>query len=161
MSEQTGVEKIRDLIKGIKIAMLTTKNPDGTMHSRPMQTQDIEFDGDLWFFTAADADKVAEIRLHPSVNVAFSGDNKYVSLAGTAQIVSDVAKKRELWNPAIGAFFEDEGPESPKIVLIHVMADSAQYWDGPSGFIGKTAAFIKVLVTRKANAAGDSQKVEL
>ena len=52
-TKQEKIEKVRDLIKGIKIAMLTTVNPtDGSLHSRPMATQEAEFDGDLWFFTA-------------------------------------------------------------------------------------------------------------
>jgi general stress protein 26 len=39
--------KVADLIKGNRIAMLTTTAPDGTLTSRPMGLQEVEFDGDL------------------------------------------------------------------------------------------------------------------
>ena len=45
------IQKLCDLIKGIKITMMTTVEEDGTLHSRPRGTQEAEFDGDLWFFT--------------------------------------------------------------------------------------------------------------
>ncbi|RYD97139.1 MAG: pyridoxamine 5'-phosphate oxidase, partial [Sphingobacteriales bacterium] len=32
-------------------SMLTTLDESGALHSRPMAMMDIEFDGDLWFFT--------------------------------------------------------------------------------------------------------------
>ena len=48
-------KKLRELIKDIKYAMLTTTEDDGTLRSRPMATLQTEFDGDLWFFTGADA----------------------------------------------------------------------------------------------------------
>jgi general stress protein 26 len=41
---------LADKIKDVRIAMMTTAEADGTMHSRPMATQEKEFDGDLWFF---------------------------------------------------------------------------------------------------------------
>lgn len=58
-------------MKGIKFAMLTTVEEDGSLHSRPMTTQEVEFDGDLWLFTRADAPKVWEAGHHRQVNVSF------------------------------------------------------------------------------------------
>src|SRR5689334_858328 len=55
------VKKLGELIKDIKFAMLTTVEPDGSLHSRPMATQEVEFDGDLWFFTGASTAKVDEV----------------------------------------------------------------------------------------------------
>lgn len=48
-ANRESVEKLRELIKDIDIAMLTTIDEDGTLRSRPMGTQKAEFDGDLWF----------------------------------------------------------------------------------------------------------------
>jgi general stress protein 26 len=47
------IQKLAELMKGIRFAMLTTVEEDGTLHSRPMTTQDTEFDGDLCFLRAA------------------------------------------------------------------------------------------------------------
>lgn len=55
-AHQAAVETVRELIKGIEIAMLTTVTKEGLV-SRPMKTQEVEFDGDLWFLTKEDTDK--------------------------------------------------------------------------------------------------------
>ena len=55
------IKKLSEMIKDIEIAMLTTAEPDGSLRSRPMATQQFEFDGDLWFFTRASSPKVDEI----------------------------------------------------------------------------------------------------
>ena len=60
MSAENDVKKLAELIKGIKVAMLTTVCADGSLRSRPMVTQDKEFDGTLWFFTPAESPKVHE-----------------------------------------------------------------------------------------------------
>ena len=66
MNENTdrseAIKKLVEMIQGIRVAMLTTAMPDGTLRSRPMATQQTEFDGDLWFFTEASSGKVHEIQ---------------------------------------------------------------------------------------------------
>ncbi|CAG9606932.1 hypothetical protein NEOCIP111885_00620 [Pseudoneobacillus rhizosphaerae] len=92
------VEKLRDLIKDIDTAMLTTVTEEGLV-SRPMKTQEIEFDGDLWFFTKKETNKYEEILHDQDVNVAYVGKS-YVSVRGRAEIVEDLDKKKELWSYA-------------------------------------------------------------
>src|SRR5689334_20835571 len=94
-------EKISELMKGIRFAMLTTVEPDGSLHSRPMATQEVEFDGDLWFFTRADAPKVAEANQHRQVSVSFADPDKskFLSASGPAILVRDRAKIDQLWKP--------------------------------------------------------------
>ena len=41
------IKKLGELIEDIKIAMLTTVEEDGSLRSRPMGTQQVEFDGEL------------------------------------------------------------------------------------------------------------------
>src|SRR5437762_7056415 len=65
------VKLLNEKIKDVRIAMLTTIESDGTLRSRPMVTQDTEFDGDLWFFTQASAPKVEEVQQHQQVNLSY------------------------------------------------------------------------------------------
>ena len=58
-------ELIHDI--DIKFAMLTTVHADGTLHSRPMTTQQLEFDGNLRFFSGLNSEKVQELAAHPEV----------------------------------------------------------------------------------------------
>ncbi len=50
MMKQEEMETLRELIKDVDTAMLNTVTEEGLV-SRPMKTQEVEFDGDLWFFT--------------------------------------------------------------------------------------------------------------
>ncbi len=43
--------KLYAMIKDIRIAMMTTIDADGMLHSRPMYAQEADEHGDLWFFT--------------------------------------------------------------------------------------------------------------
>ncbi len=83
-----GVAKIRNLIKGMEFAMLTTVCPDGSLHSRPMATQKMDFDGRLWFFTRFSSHKVHEVNgnYHVSVEYAAPGDRTWVALSGVANV---------------------------------------------------------------------------
>ena len=158
-SRPEAIEKINDMIGNIKVAMLTTVDEDGDFHSRPMVTQEHHFDGDVWFFADRSSDKVREIEQNASVNVAYVEDGNFVSIAGKARIISDVSKKQSLWHESLRVWFE-QGPESAEVILIHVDAESAQYWDTPSGALGKAVNAAKVVLTGDKNEAGDSEKVD-
>jgi general stress protein 26 len=92
------------MIRGIKVSMLTTMGPDRSLRSRPMASQEADFDGTLWFFTQASSQTTSEIRQHPQVNASFvsTEEHHYVSLTGHATVVQDREKMQELWSPALG-----------------------------------------------------------
>ena len=48
-SQTESIQKFAKMIEDIDFAMLTTVQPDGSLRSRPMSTQQAEFDGTLWF----------------------------------------------------------------------------------------------------------------
>lgn len=159
---QDNIKKLHDLIKDIRFAMLTTVEDDGTLRSRPMATQEFEFDGDLWFFTSADAPKVKEAQHDRHVNVSYSDPNnqKYVSVSGKAELVRDRAKIEELWNPLFKAWFPD-GLDDPNLALLKVNVDKAEYWDSPSSKVVRLLGFAKAIVTGKPiGNPGDHAKIE-
>jgi len=137
-------------------------NADGTLHSRPMSTQRVETDGDLWFFTRASAPKVGEIEREHQVNVSYAkpGDQRYVSVSGRAVVVRDRAKIEELWNPVLKAWFP-KGLEDPDIALLKVSAERAEYWDSPSSAVAHAVSFIKAVVTGTPANPGENEKIDL
>lgn len=160
-SEQ--IRKLRELVKDIDIGMLTTINEDGSLHSRPMSTNgQVEFDGDLWFFTYASSHKVTEVDQHQQVNVSFSSpDNqRYVSMSGKAQLVQDHNKIEELWKPELQAWFP-KGLEEPDIALLKVSVDRAEYWDAPSSFVAHTIGLVKAIATGEKASSGENAKIDL
>ncbi|WP_067497993.1 pyridoxamine 5'-phosphate oxidase family protein [Actinoplanes sp. TFC3] len=162
-SEQDKREKLKELVKDARIGMLTTMTAEGRHVSRPMALQEVEFDGDLWFFTYSDADLVAEIRLNPQVNVAFSDPKQHAwtSVAGTAVQTDNRAKAEELWNPVLKAWFPD-GLETPNLTLVKVTAESAEYWEAAhSSKVITLLGYAKAAVTGKTPNAGENETVRL
>ncbi|MBS1795145.1 MAG: pyridoxamine 5'-phosphate oxidase family protein [Acidobacteria bacterium] len=155
------LEKLNELIKDIEIAMLTTIS-GGKLHSRPMATQEAEFDGDLWFFTSKQTHKAGEIAKDNRVNVSYSEpeDNRFVSMSGTAELVDDREKIEELWSPVYEAWFP-KGLEDPNIVLLKVTVDCAEYWDANSSTLVEAFGLLKALVTGQPAGGGDHAFISL
>jgi general stress protein 26 len=153
---------LSDKIKGIRIAMLTTIDQDGALRSRPMATQEMEFDGDLWFFTYADSPKVEDVKEYEQVNISYAkpDDNLFVSVAGTAQLVRDRQKIQELWNPFVKAWFPN-GQDDPNVALLKVTVSNAEYWDAPSGKMGALYTAVKNLATGGKDPGGENKKLEM
>jgi len=160
-SREESIKKVNDLIEEVEIAMLTTID-GGTLRSRPMQTQEAEFDGVLWFFTSTDTHKTDEIEKDNRVNVSYASPaaNTYVSVSGAASIVKDKEKIEELWNPILKAWFP-KGLDDPTLILLKVSVEQAEYWDSTSSTIVKLAGFVKALVTGERADGGDHGKVNL
>ena len=152
--------KVAELLKGERFGFLTTTTPDGRLTSRPMTLQEVEFDGDLWFFAERDSTPVQHIAASPGVNVGVGSGGSWVSLTGHAVVVEDLGKKRELWNGAVEAWFP-QGPDDDSVVLIKVEADSAEYWDTPGGRLATVLSFAKAKVTGQRIDAGENEKVDL
>ena len=162
MTKQEKLENLWDKIKDIRIAMLTTEESDGTLRSRPMYMQQAEFVGDIWFFTRDDSGKVREIMHDKQVNLGYADpdDQRYASVSGPAQVIDDQAKEKELWNPALKAWFPD-GLDDPHLSLIKVHAEQAEYWDSPNGKVVQLVGLAKAAVTGEAYEGGENEKVNL
>lgn len=161
-TREEAIDKIAKMIKGTRIAMLTSMTESGHLHSRPMALQEVEFDGDLWFFTGKNAPKVHQVDDEPRVNVCFSDPDKqnYVSLSGIASLVIDQAKNKELWNPAYQAWFP-KGLDDPELALLKIHVDGAEYWDSPSGTVAHVVGFVQAKLTGQPGDPGDHAKVDL
>ena len=160
MTETDHVHELARLLDDQTFAMLTTHAPDGTLMSRPMALQEVEFDGDLWFFTARESRKAGHVADQPQVNVTVSSNSVWVSLTGSATVVTDPVRKRELWNPGIEAWFPD-GRDSDKIVLLRVEGESAEYWDTPGGRVTTAVSYVKAKLTGSRYTGGEDHKLDL
>jgi general stress protein 26 len=156
------IKKLGSLIKDIQFAMLTTAEADGSLRSRPMATQKTEFDGCLWFFTRADSPKVSEISEKRQVNLSYANPNKqnYVSISGTATLVRDPVKNKELWNPLYKAWFPD-GLDDPQLALLKVDVEKAEYWDSPSSSVVHILGFLKTAITGQPAKGGEHEKISI
>ena len=145
-------DKLWTLIKGIKFAMFTTRHGNGHLHARPMTTQNkaLEEDDSLWFFMSKKGDPVDDLKTDPVVNVVYAdpSSDTYVSVSGTAAMIEDAAKKRQLWNKAAEAWFPG-GATDPDLALVQVRILHANYWDVKASKPVQLFAMAKAVVTGK------------
>jgi general stress protein 26 len=116
-------------VRGIRVAMFATVQSDGQLRSRPMAMQECEPDGVLWFAADADSAKVAALREDPRVELSWAdaGEDRFATASGTARVVHDPDKAAEIWNSHLNAWWP-AGPDDPKLRLIEVTLQSAEYW---------------------------------
>jgi general stress protein 26 len=161
------LDRFYELIKDMEVAMFTTRRPDGLLVSRPMATQARAEGADLWFVTAKGSPKLAEIRHDPHVNLGYYKDRtrEWVSVSGTARIVDDRAKIRELYRPDWRAWFGDEGgkndgtPDDARIVLIAVDVAVAQFMQLNKPQAVVLFEVVKGMVTGKSPDFGEPEVV--
>ncbi|MEE6296820.1 pyridoxamine 5'-phosphate oxidase family protein [Georgenia wangjunii] len=159
MTDTDGRAKVSELITGIHVAMVTTTSVEGGLRSRPLAPQQVEFDGDVYFIVERHSSVVSDVTASPAVNVAYVDGSTWVSVSGTARVVDDEAKLAELWDTFTDAWLTG-GPDDPGNVLLHVSAESAEYWDSPGAKVTQVANLVKAKVTGKRLEA-DMGKVEL
>lgn len=156
------IRKLGELIKDVRICMLTTVDEQGALHSRPMAAQQVEFDGDLWFFTAKGTHKENEIERDQRVNVSFANPDKqhYVSVSGSAECLTDRNKAKQLWHEAYRTWFP-KGLNDPDLLLMRVKVEKAEYWDSPNGAAVYVFGYLKALATGQRPSPGEHAKVDL
>ncbi len=154
------LEQIAKIIKDARIALLTTATEDGRLVSRPLATVEAEFDGDVWFFTYNDADKVHQIRSDNHVNVAYESGKGFLSISGRAELVEDRAKIDEYWNTGAQAWFEN-GKDDPRVALLKVHAESAEYWAMTDPKPVALLKYVKAAVTGGTPDVGENHTVAL
>lgn len=146
-------QKVWELLKEIKIALMVTTGEGGDMRGRPMAALNKQFDGELWFASNESAPKLDQIADNVHVLLAYSEpkSQNYVAVAGHASVVRDAAKVKELWSEGLRIWFP-KGPDDPNIALIRVKVDSAEYWDSPS------SAWVFAYGYAKARVTGEPPK---
>lgn len=150
ISSDPEVNKLGDLIKDIRIAMLTTITPEDKLHSTPLMTQEIDFDGDLWFLISKNSTKIQDLKKNEDISVSYAGSGKYISITGTAELLEDREKVQEVWHKAYEAWFP-QGPLDPSIQLLKVNVDKAEYWEGHSSPVYRMIEFVKIATGKPAN----------
>ncbi len=152
--------KIWDIIKSIKIGMMTT-NDDRALRSRPMHIVQDEFDGTLWFYTDRTSDKVSEIFKRSDVNVTFSCPEKqsFLSLSGQAKFSLNKEQIYEYWNPFVSAWFPN-GKDDVNVAMIKIDIDQAEYWENDNGSFVSLYKIVKANILKEKPDLGINEKIK-
>jgi len=150
LENQEAVKKLTEMVEEVKVGMFTTIHEDSSLYSRPMQTIQVDEQGNLWFFTNEYSGKIDDVSKENTVYIMYShpGQNTYLHVKGKGSVVRDKAKIKELWSPVVKAWFP-KGPEDPELALLKVNTTEASYWDGSSN---KFVVFFNIV---KAIAKGE------
>jgi general stress protein 26 len=156
------IRQLRRLLKDMPIGMLTTQVSGGGSNSRPMLVHAVDESGWLWFVTDRHSRKACELGQNPHATVAFQSKkgDRYVSVQGTAVVVRDDVKLKELWNPALRSWFP-RGRRDPEIVLVAVRVERAEYWLMPRTRLLRVLGMAKAMLTGKHQEAGKHGVLDL
>lgn len=124
-------------MRDIDFAMLLTRTEDGQIAGRPMSNnQDVEYDGDSYYFTFEASRTVKDIMRDPTIGLAFQGSKGllaaaplFISVEAQAELIRDKAVFAEHWTKELDRWFEN-GVDTPGVVLIKAHATRIHYWDG-------------------------------
>lgn len=130
LTANEAVEKIREIAKGANICMFVTNLKKLPLDGRPMATQEVDEEGNIWFMSSRSSNKHIDIKHDDRVQLFYSHNKsyEYLNIFGRAEIVNDKNKIDELWTPMAKTWFK-EGKDDPDIELICVKPEDAYYWD--------------------------------
>ena len=153
-----GFARLGELIGAIEVAFLTTVEPGGRLHTRPVQTLRYEPDGLLWFFTDRHSPKADELRQDARVSLGYAdpAHRHYVAVNGMARLLTDPVKAAELWTPVQRAWYP-HGPEDERLALLRVQIERAEYWL-PPGRAGYMLAVARAIATGEPVEPGENRK---
>lgn len=129
------LQRLWEMIEGIRFGMLAHRGDDGTLHAHPLTTVNRSRDADrdaeaLFFFVPKQGELYRRLQRDPQTVVTYADPSKdcYVSVSGRATWVDELPRKQALWSAATQAWFPN-GPEDPNVALLAVQIDDAEYWD--------------------------------
>ena len=127
---QATIEKLRELAKKEKAGLLVYNVSAFPLMACPMYIQQVDDQGDIWFFSGKNSEHNANILQDGRVQFFSSntGDSAYFSLSGYAEIVDDRQKAEELWTPMAKIWFQ-EGVDDPNLSLVRLRPNMGYYWD--------------------------------
>jgi general stress protein 26 len=152
--------KLRALVQEIKIGLLTTISHDGTFHTRPVETLEIDSEGTLWFFTDWSSPKAGEIEddVRVSLGYANPANHTYVAISGTGKLSRDPERAKQLWTIDQRAYYP-EGPMDPRLAVLRVDIEHAEYWIAPGRLSYLVAAARAAATGKPVGIIGEDHKV--
>jgi general stress protein 26 len=155
------IDRVWALINDIPVAMVVTHEGEGRhMRARPMAMRPVREEAAIYFLTDVDAPKTEEIRRNETVCLALADNRnqKYVSIAGHAEIVDDRDRVKEIWSIYDKAFWPDKN--NPRIRILRVTPESAEFWEG-AGSIVTAVKLVAAIASGERMSLGENEKVKL
>jgi general stress protein 26 len=149
-------QKLQAMVREIDVAMITTVTPDGALRSRPMATREFEDQGVIWFITADDTGQAEDLEAEHAVCLSYSDPRKhqFVSISGSASLVRNREKTRELWDNSLNAYIPG-GANNPHLALLSVRIETAEFWDASA------SKMVEIFSGEGRSKSGEHTKVDV
>jgi general stress protein 26 len=140
-----------------------TLESTGDANARAINTSKLTDEWTLRFMTDRRTRKVGEIARRGRMTLVYyhQAGGAYVTLAGRARIIEDVAVKQEVWRQA-SFKWHPGGPTDPNVVLVEFVAERIETWNTPGQIVpDPTKGLWAAVLTRDANGwrhAGTTQE---
>ena len=162
LTAHEAINKLKELIKSESICHFCTQLENKPINSRPMSTQKVDDEGNIWFMSSIKSGKNDDILHDNTVQLFYSNPSNYefLSVYGTATISTDRAKIHELWTPFAKAWFQD-GENDADISLIKIRPQSSYYWDTKNNKMISMIQMLASIVTGSAPNDGVEGKLSI
>ncbi|MEO8384194.1 MAG: pyridoxamine 5'-phosphate oxidase family protein [Betaproteobacteria bacterium] len=150
--------KLCELIEEIPAAMLTSRENDGSLVSRPMSPLLMDANGTIWFYADRRSTKIAQMA---ALNLAFSDPPHatYVSISGHAALDNDRILIDRMWTSWAKPWFPD-GPGSLHLALLKFTPETAEYWDAANSRMVRMFAMATSVVAGEPIWMGDHARLK-
>ncbi|GER60609.1 pyridoxamine 5'-phosphate oxidase family protein [Patiriisocius marinus] len=154
LSNKEAIEKIKDIVNEIDFAMMVTNLGNAPLSAIPMSTKKVDDNGDIWFLSNKNSDHNKDITNDSRCQLLYSSgsDMKFLSLYGTATIVTNRTIIEELYSKADDIWFD--GVNDPNITAIKVDPNNSVYWDSGSSKLVSLFKMAKGAITGEKQDIG-------
>lgn len=162
LSAQDAIDKLKELVKNESSCFFCTQLSKQPITTRPMTTQKVDDEGNIWFMSSIKSEKNIEIKSDNAVQLFYANPQNYefLTVNGKASIHTDREKIYELWTPFAKAWFKD-GKDDADISLIKVAPQSAYYWDTKNNKMISMIQMLASMITGNAPDDGVEGKLNV
>ncbi len=127
---EEALKAIKRMMKDSEYSFFITHGPGGSMHTRLMQHFEPDPDLTLWFGAGPASRKVQEVQANSDVTVSLMHPQHggYVSLMGTAEVMTDPEKKQKYWRAHWTDIYPG-GPENEEYLLLRFTPQRLEWMD--------------------------------
>lgn len=154
-------KKLTDIVEDITVTMFATNLGSQPLSVIPMYTKKVDDTGNIWFLSGKDSDHNRDINKDKKVQLMYSdpSDMKFISIYGTAEIVTDKSILEELYSKMDNAWFD--GENDPNLSAIKVTPSEAAYWENDSNKLVTLFKLASSAITGNDQEIGTSGKIKM
>ena len=123
------LKTLAEKMKNLDFCMMVTQDGRNGFHSRPMSNNGkVAYDGNSWFFSYLDSNKVKQIEKDAKVSLIYQTDDMlFIECYGMASIITQKSIMKENWMDELNMWFP-QGVDTPGICMIKVTSNRVMFW---------------------------------